>query len=110
MKAWFPIVVPPLVALAQQSISYALVAVECAQQQRLPVHAVAVVALAVALFGVLSAWQDLRTLGTAPIADSGEVRSNARFLAHVGIAVAAISALAVMAMWLTAAVLPPCVR
>lgn len=110
MKAWFPIIGPPLAGLAQQSISYALVAAECAQQQRLPVHVVAAMALAIALFGAVSAWQDLRTIGTAPIADSGETRSNVRFLAHVGVAVSAISALVVIAMWFTAVVIPPCVR
>jgi hypothetical protein len=110
VRPWFAIIVTPLVALAQQSINYALVAAECAQQQRLPVHAVAAAALAIALIGAASAWRDLRTIGAAPIADSGDSRSNARLLALVGVCVSAITALAVIAMWLTAAFIPPCVR
>ena len=110
MKAWFPIVVPPLAVLAQESVNYALVAFECVAQQRLPVHAVSTVALAIALFGALSAWQDLRASGVSGPADSGGPRSNARFLAFVGVAVSALMALAVIAMWLTTAFIPPCVR
>jgi hypothetical protein len=110
VKAWFPIFVPPLVALAQQSINYALVAAECAQQQRLPVHAVAAVALAITLIGVASAWRDWRAVDVKGLPRSGGPETNPRFLAIVGVAVSAMMALAVIAMWLTAAFIPPCVR
>ena len=110
MKPWFPIVVPPLVALAQQSINYALVAAECAQQQRLPLHAVAAAALAITLVGVASAWRELKVFGVTGHPDSGDPETNARFLAIVGVSVSSLMALAVIAMWLTAAFIPPCVR
>jgi hypothetical protein len=110
VKLWFPIVVPPLAALAQQSSMYALVARECAEQQRLPLHVVAAIALLVTLFGVAVAWRHWSAVGVAAPEDSGDARSHTRFLAIVGIAVSAIMALAVIAMWATSAFVAPCMR
>ena len=110
MKLWFPIIVPPLAALAQQSVNYALVAVECAQQQRLPVHLVAGAALLVALGGVVVAWRHWSEVGVAAPQDSGDQISRTRFLAIVGISVSGLMALAIAAQWLTAAFIEPCIR
>ena len=110
MKLWFPILVPPLAVLAQLSAGYALVALECQQQQRLPVHLVAAVALLVALAGAAIAWSRWREAGVAPPADSGDPTSRTRFLAIVGLAVSAVMALAVAAQWLTTAFITPCVH
>jgi hypothetical protein len=110
MKAWFPILVPPLAALAQQSTSYALVAMECGEQQRLPVHAVAMIALLVALAGVVIAFRDWRAAGVAIPQDAGDQRSRARFLAIVGVSISALMALVMIAMWLTAVFILPCMR
>ena len=110
MKLWFPILVSPLVVLAQQSVNYALVGLECERQQHLPVHAVAAVALAVTLTGVLMAWRAWKAAGAAPPADSGDAVSRTRFLAIVGMAVSGLMALSIAAQWLTAAFIPPCVR
>ena len=110
MKAWFPILVPPLAALAQQSTSYALVALECTQQQRMPVHAVAVVALLVALTGVAIAWRNWRAAAVASPQDSGTARSRERFLAIMGLSISALMALVMAAMWITLGFLVPCMR
>lgn len=110
MRAWFPILIPPLAALVQQSTSYALVAMECAEQRRLPVHAVAVVALLVALAGIVVAWRDWRAAGVAVPQDAGDQRSRARFLAIMGVSISALMALVMIAMWLTAVFILPCMR
>ena len=110
MRLWFPIIVPPLATLAQQSESYALVAVECASQQRLPVHLVAAAALLVTLAGVAVAWRRWRDVGAAAPTDSGDEVSRTRFFAIVGISVSGVMALAVAAQWLTTAFIAPCIR
>jgi hypothetical protein len=110
MRLWFPILVPPLVTLAQQSVNYALVALECQQQQRLPIHAVAAAALLIALAGVAIAWRRWEAAGVAPPEGSGDQRSRTRFLAIVGVSVSALMALAIAAQWFTAAVIPPCIE
>jgi hypothetical protein len=109
MRLWFPIIVPPLVVLAQQSANYALVALECHNQQRLPVHAVTLVALLIALAGIAVAWGRWRGVGVSAPEDSGDQRSRTRFLAIVGVSVSALMALAIAAQWLTSAFIPPCV-
>ena len=109
MKLWFPIIVPPLAALAQQSVNYALVAAECAQQQRLPVHLVAALGLLIAICGVLVSWRRWRAAGAGVPPDSGDPTSRTRFFAIVGGAVSALMALAIAAQWLTAAFISPCV-
>ena len=110
MKLWFPILVPPLAALAAQSVNYALVALECQQQQRLPLHLVAAVGLLVTLAGAALAWGCWRETGIAAPEDSGDYTSRTRFLAIVGLSVSALMALAVAAQWLTAAFISPCVH
>ena len=110
MKLWFPILVPPLAVLAQQSVNYALVALECQQQQRLPLHLVAAVGLLVALVGAAIAWGRWQETGIAAAEDCGDQTSRTRFLAIVGLSVSALMALAVAAQWLTAAFITPCVR
>ena len=109
MKPWFPILVPPLAALVQQSASYALVAAECAQQQRLPVHLVTALGLAVALTGAAIAWRQWRAVGVAAPRDSGDAVSRTRFLAIVGVSISGLMALAIAAQWLTTAFISPCV-
>jgi hypothetical protein len=110
MKLWFPILVPPLAALAQQSVNYALVALECQQQQRLPLHLVAAVGLVVTLVGAAMAWSRWREAGVAAPEDGGDRTSRTRFLAIVGLSVSLLMALAVAAQWLTTAFVSPCVH
>ena len=110
MKLWFPIIVPPLVALAQQSVNYALVALECEQQQRWPVHSVAAAAMVVTLLGMTVAWARWREVGLATPQDSGDQQSRTRFLAIVGISVSALTALNIASQWLTAAFISPCMH
>ena len=110
MKLWFPIIVTPIAALTQQSVNYALVALECQQQQRLPVHLVAAAALAVTLVGVAIAWARWREVGVAAPQDSGDQQSRTRFLAIVAVSISALMALTVASQWLTAAFISPCIR
>ena len=110
MRLWFPILVPPLVVLAQQSANYALVALECQNQQRLPIHLVTAAALIVALIGVALAWRGWKAAGVAAPGDSGDPQSRTRFLAIVGVSLSALMALVIVAQWLTVAFISPCIR
>jgi hypothetical protein len=110
MRLWMPIIITPLVVLAQQSANYALVAVECAKQQRFAIHVVSSVSLAIAVAGILLAWSAWRAAGTAPPDDQGTGVSRVRFLAAVGVALSALMALSILAQWLTTAFVPPCLE
>jgi hypothetical protein len=110
MRLWMPIIITPLVVLAQQSANYALVAVECAKQQRFAIHLVSSVSLAITVVGILLAWSAWRAAGPVPPDDQGTAVSRVRFLAAVGIALSALMALSIIAQWLTTAFVPPCLE
>jgi hypothetical protein len=111
MRSWAAIILAPSLALATQSTLYAMVTPSCATQSQLQMHAVAAVALLLALLLTALAAGDW-TLHHAQSAsaddDAGDPRSARRFLAIVGTAVAAISSLVIVAMWFGIWVLSPC--
>lgn len=108
MRIWLALLATPALALAAQSIMYALATPSCSVQTRVAIHVVAAVTLALCVLFTLMA----RGAG-APVRfgadhDDGEPASTRHFLAIVAAAVGAISALVVLAMWMAAWVLSPC--
>lgn len=108
MRIWLALLAAPSLALAAQSIMYALVTPSCSVQTRVAIHVVAAVALALCLAFTLLA----RSAG-APVRfgadhDDGEAATTRHFLAIVATAVGAISSLVVIGMWIAAWVLSPC--
>jgi hypothetical protein len=110
MRLWIPILLTPLFALLQQSANYALVPFACEKQQHAPIHLVALVSLLVAVTGVWMAWTALREAGVHSPGDWGDPLSRRRFLAILGMSLSALMALTILAQWLTAAFIAPCMR
>ena len=110
MRLLSPLIVPPLIFLILQSVNYALEPWACEHQTRFPMHATAMVALAIALAGAALAWREWHARGRILPDDGAGTDSSARFLAVVGLMVSAFSALAIAALWMTQFVVPPCVR
>jgi hypothetical protein len=110
MRLWMPVIVTPIVVLAQQSANYALVALECEKQQRFAIHLVSGTSLVIVLSGMLFAWVTWRSAGTESPDDSGQAVSRVRFLAAIGLALSALMALAIVSQWMTAAFVPPCLE
>jgi hypothetical protein len=112
MRTWFALIFAPSIALAVQSVMYALVTPSCSTQTRVGIHGSAAVALLAAVALTALAWSDWRarsvTLPQGPDCDHGDPTSSRRFLAVVATAVAAISCLVILAMWVGAWVLSPC--
>jgi hypothetical protein len=106
MAFWLGIVVAPLVMLAQLSLSYALVPWACSSQHHHVLDAVAAACLLATLAATAIGWRELRA--TRPLRGTplGARRS---FLAEVAVAVAGLSALAVLAQWATRLAIAPCV-
>ena len=111
MKSWFALLLSPSVALAAQSVMYSLVTPSCASQSRLALHGSAAGALVVVLVLLLLAvgdWSARRAEPGGPDSDHGNPGATRRFLSLVAIAVSAISALVIAAMWFGLMVLSPC--
>jgi uncharacterized membrane protein len=110
-KTWIPLVLAPTVALATQSTLYSLVTPSCGAQVRLQLHLAAAVALAVVLVMAVVAFGESslrRGEPASPDSDAADAHVGRRFLANMATAVAALSALVILAMWFALWVLTPC--
>ena len=103
MRIWIALLVAPLLALANQAITYALADSACTGPNRLPFHGINLVFLVATIAATDLAWQ-LR--GDVPGDDPAARRR--RFLAGVATAAGIISALAIVALWIPGWVLSPC--
>jgi len=111
MRSWLALILAPALALATQSVLYAMVTPSCGAQLRLNLHIAAAVALAiVVVLAVLAFGESSLRRGEpgSPDSDEAEHPAPRRFLANVACAVAALSALVILAMWFTLWVLSPC--
>src|ERR671937_2074358 len=79
MRTWFALLGAPVLALADQSVSYATVGWSCAHQHTLVVHAVHGVFLAAIVIGTLFAWRLWRE--TRPVRAQGEEPARRHFMA-----------------------------
>lgn len=112
MNIWLALLAAPSLALATQSIMYALVTPSCSMQTRVLIHVVAFASLALAaLFTVLArgAWTRASLAATdGADSDGGDPATRRRFLAAVATAVGGLSCLVILTMWIATWVLSPC--
>jgi hypothetical protein len=111
-KSWLALFLAPTLALATQSILYSMVTPSCGAQARMNLHLTAAAALVlVVVLGVLAFGESSLHRGAAaasPDSDEAHPFVRQRFLADMAAAVAALSALVVLAMWFAVWVLSPC--
>jgi hypothetical protein len=104
MRIWFPLLLAPILALADQSVAYALAGWACAHQQPAAMHGVHAVTFIACAGGAFAAWGLWRES-----AGPGDERRHVRhFLSGIAIASSALAAAAIAAMWMANAILPPC--
>ena len=107
MRIWFALIVAPLLALADQSIAFAMVAWSCAHQTTTAMHVVHLSFLAATVASTAAAWQCWRE--TRPQGSVLHSPVQIHFLAGVATAAAALSALTIIAMWSAAWIIASCV-
>jgi hypothetical protein len=107
MRIWFALLAVPLLALADQSVSYVTTVWACEHQNTLAVHAVHVPFLLAAAIGTIAARQCWR--GTTPVKTENETLARRHFLAGLATGSAALSVLVILAMWAVSWVLHSCV-
>jgi uncharacterized membrane protein len=109
IRSWAALVLAPSVALGAQGVMYAMVTPACSTQTRLQLHLVAAVALTVVVVLAVLAFSESSLRRQEPAAmDSDEAHARHRFLATMAVAVGALAALVILAMWFTTWVLTPC--
>jgi hypothetical protein len=108
MKSWLALVLAPSIALGAQSLMYSLVTPACGSQTRLQLHLAAAVALAVVLVLAVVAFGESSLRRGEPGSHDSDEAHPGSFLATMGTAVAALSALVILGMWFALWVLTPC--
>ena len=112
MKIWLGLLGAPSLALACQAVLFALVTPSCSVQTRVVMHVVAAGSLGLSL--LFTAWSRARWAALAgpedegADSDTGSGRNTRAFLARAATAVAALSSLTILAMWLAIWLLSPC--
>ena len=111
MHVWMALVLSPCVALACQSALFALVTPSCSVQTRIGLHVVAAACLAATVLMALFArrsWAAHAVAAAGSVSAAGGPHQTRRFLAASATAVAALSSLVILVMWIAACVLSPC--
>src|SRR5436305_12125176 len=106
MRIWLALLIAPILALTDQSVAYAAAAWACGAHQGVAVmHAVHALFLAAIATTTVMAWRHWQ--GTRSTTERSATR---HFLAGIATASAALSALAILAMWIPNWLLSPCFR
>lgn len=112
MRIWLALIIAPSLALACQSVLFAMVTPSCSMQTSTGLHLVAAGALALAgVFTILAQHERRRRANGAGVtedSDSAHPATSRRFLATIATAVGVFSCLAIGAIWMTIWVLSPC--
>jgi len=108
MRVW-PAFLAPLLALLDQSASYAVVDWACGTQNGALVSWVHFIFLATTIIVTLPAWADaLKYRTTAEPNDAGEAGGRVRLMSVVAALSGALSALVILALWVPTWFLSPC--
>lgn len=108
MRTWPGIILAPLLALADQSVAYALVQWGCAYQQHGTLQLVHAVFLVAALATLIPAWPGAMRRKLADRALPGDSHDRHHFMSVLSLMVGSLSALVIVALWIPQWVLSPC--
>ena len=107
---WPALLLAPALALANLSITYALVPPSCERQNGAPLHVVSgAILLLCALFS-WQAWRNWRASRNGAVPDGDRLAQRPAFVALVALMVGALSSLAVLAQWFPSWILSPCLH
>jgi hypothetical protein len=108
MRTWPGIVLAPLLALADQSVAYALVQWGCDYQHAGALQWVHAAFFVGALATIVPAWSGAMRPGMADRAAPGDNHDRHHFMSLVSLWLGAFSALIILALWVPQWVLSPC--
>jgi MFS superfamily sulfate permease-like transporter len=110
VRVWPGLIAPPLVFLTLLCVNYGLEPWACEFQIRWPLHLASAVALVLVLVAGALAVRDWRRAGFESPDDSDAQAARVRFLSSMATMLSTLSALAVLGLWATILIMPPCVR
>ena len=108
MRIWLALIVAPLLALGDQGVAFALVHWACAHQGTALVHATHALFLVATVATAIVAWRSWRETALIPVRQ-GDAVAQRHFLAGVAMTIAALSAAAIVAMWMPTWMISSCI-
>lgn len=105
---WFAVLAGPLAWMLGLNLQYALVRVACAKQNMLPLHALSVATLLLALAGGFVAWREWGRAGRQWAGEGAGPVARGRFMVALGLLGSALFALAILAQWAASFFFNPC--
>lgn len=108
MRTWPGIVLAPLLALADQSVAYALVEWGCHAQQFATLQVVHLVFLVATLATLIPAWPGAMRPAVRDASLPGDSHDRHHFMSVVSLMVGSLSALIIVALWVPQWMLSPC--
>ena len=108
MRIWLALVLAPLLALADQLVAFAMVGWACAHQSLALLHLSHALFLALATAAAIAGGVCWRETGRAGPSMSHAARQ-LHFLAGISMAVASLSAITIVAMWIPTWMISPCI-
>jgi hypothetical protein len=109
MSNWPALLVAPSLALANLSITYALVTPSCARQSTAAMQAISFASLVLCLLFTLLAWRNRSRENAGAGYPDDAIEAKERFLSGVAVALGALSSLVIVAQWVPQWILSPCV-
>jgi hypothetical protein len=104
------VVLGPLVALANQGLTYSVNMWACGHHAHGTMHIVPLLCFVVAASATFGSFRAWRRVGTAGMGGSAAEFSSARLLAAAGIAIGLFSTALILAQWAAIAVFDPCMK
>jgi hypothetical protein len=107
MRIWIALIVAPTLALTDLTVAFATVTPSCAHQLPFVIHVVHGIFFVATLMCALAAWSTWR----APVNETTNIETPAQvhFLAGIATAAAALSAIAILAMWMPVPLIATCI-
>lgn len=105
---WFAVLAGPVAWMLGLNAEYGLVRVACAKQDMLPLHAVSLLTLLLALSGGLVAWREWKRAGREWPGEGGGPVPRSRFMAAIGLMASALFSLTIVAQWAAHLFFNPC--
>jgi hypothetical protein len=107
-KLWAALLAGPLAWSLGLTLKYFVVPFSCGSMNPIPTHLISAATLVITLLGTWLAWQLWVDSGKQWPDESGLPVVRTRFMAVMSLMSGALFALAIIAQWLTAAFLNPC--
>ena len=108
VKLWFALLLAPMAWMVGLSAKYAMVPYACGSLESLPMHAVSLVTLLIAIAGTALSWKLWQGSGKELPDERGSPLVRTRFMSLMGLMGGGLFALAIIAQWISSAFLNPC--